>query len=321
MSNSKALAVLGDLKPFTTLPFESVPEKPLIPHPYFDTEAIELKMKSQHFGELNIHYRKYGSGPPLLLLHGLMTTGYSWRYALQPLGEHYTLYVPDLPGAGRSDKPLNVTYHAIQVARWIAEFQQAAGIRGCRVIGNSMAGYLCLILGLIDPHAMSHLVNLHSPGIPEARFYALRAVTAIPGVRSLFTWVVQRDPIRWAHKNVHYYDERLKSLEEAHEYGDPLMTKEGAWAFTKYMTETMRPGPMKALQKKLRLRMSDGMKYPAKLLLVYAENDPLVPSHIGDVFAREIHGAKLIKLSQASHFAHVDAVDRFVPPVLQFLSG
>jgi pimeloyl-ACP methyl ester carboxylesterase len=57
------------------------------------------------------------------------------------------------------------------------------------------------------------------------------------------------------------------------------------------------------------------------LLLLYAERDPMVPARFGDVLAAAIPDATLIRLPEASHFAHVDAVERFVPPVLQFLKG
>jgi pimeloyl-ACP methyl ester carboxylesterase len=45
----------------------------------------------------------------------------------------------------------------------------------------------------------------------------------------------------------------------------------------------------------------------------------MVPARFGDVFADLIPSATLVRLPDASHFAHVDAVDRFVPPVLDFL--
>lgn len=57
------------------------------------------------------------------------------------------------------------------------------------------------------------------------------------------------------------------------------------------------------------------------LLLLYAERDPMVPPRFGDVLAARIPGAQLIRLAEASHFAHVDAVERFIPPVLAFLTA
>jgi hypothetical protein len=49
------------------------------------------------------------------------------------------------------------------------------------------------------------------------------------------------------HRNVHYFDEELKSLEEAHAYGDPLATPEGSRAFACYLAETMKEGVARVL--------------------------------------------------------------------------
>src|SRR6185436_4909264 len=90
-------------RPFKRLPFEQIPARPRRPHPYAETPAREVTTRSPRLGTLRIHYRETGSGPPLLLVHGLMTTSYSWRYVLEPLGRHFRLIVPDLPGCGRSE--------------------------------------------------------------------------------------------------------------------------------------------------------------------------------------------------------------------------
>ena len=233
-------------QPFKRGRFEDLPNKPRVPHVYGDAEQLTVRVRSVGFGDMDVHVRRFGSGPPLLLVHGFMTTSYSWRYAFEPLGEHYTCFAPDLPGTGRSDKPLDVSYEPAEIARWIGELQAALGIVGCKTIGNSMGVYLCLHLALQDAKAMSRLVVLHAPGIPELRLSAARVVFAMPGTHMLLRWLVRRKPLRWVHKNVHYYDESLKSMEEAREYGEPLRKYAGAEAFSKYLRETMGIVPMKA---------------------------------------------------------------------------
>jgi pimeloyl-ACP methyl ester carboxylesterase len=59
--------------------------------------------------------------------------------------------------------------------------------------------------------------------------------------------------------------------------------------------------------------------FPVPLLLLYAKQDPMVPPRFGRAFAAAIPSATLIELDEASHFAHVDAVERFLPPTLAFL--
>ena len=304
--------------PFARGRFEDLPERPRIPHPYFETRSEDVPVTTEALGPMRAHVRVHGSGPPLLLVHGLMTSSYSWRYVLEPLGRRFTLYVPDLPGAGRSDRPLGAPYSPVVLVEWLGALQRALGIRGERVIGNSMGGYLCMRLALSDPEAMSRLVNVHSPGVPEARLYALGVALAVPGARALLSRWIQRQPLRWAHANVHYWDESLKSLEEAHEYGDPLATPDGVRAFLQYLGETMAVGPIRDFQRQLRARQARGETFPVPLLHLYARRDPMVPPRFGEILAART-GAKIVWLDEASHFAHVDAVERFLPPVLEFL--
>jgi len=305
--------------PFQRGKFEELPELPRVPHGFFATRAEEVPVTTPALGVTRAHVRVHGSGPPLLLIHGLMTTSYSWRYMLEPLGQRYTLYIPDLPGAGRSE-PGAGAYHPDALAAWIGALMGELGIRGAPVIGNSMGGYLCMRLALRDPGAMSRLVNAHSPGVPEARLYALKGLLGVPGMKSLLSRIIRKDPLRWVHKNVHYFDETLKSLEEAHEYGDPLATDAGRWAFIRYLTQTMSVGDVRRFQNELKARLARGEAFPIPMLLIYARKDPMVPPRFGDVMAART-GAPLVWLERGSHFAHVDAPDEFLPPVLEFLNS
>jgi pimeloyl-ACP methyl ester carboxylesterase len=305
--------------PFVPVAFDSLPARPRVPHPYFESEAHETVVDSAHFGRHRIHWRSYGSGPPLLLLHGLMTSSYSFRYVLEPLGARYRVIVPDLPGCGRSAAP-DVRYTAPALARWIGEMVDALGIRGCDAVGNSMGGYLCMRAVLGDATLFSRLVNVHSPGIPEPRLWALRVLTAVPGVRAGLARFVRRDPRRWAHRNVHYRDETLKSQEEAEEYGKPLGTTEGARAFTRYLAETLDPSDMGDFVRTLERRRHAGQAFPVPLLLLYSRQDPMVPPRVGEALSALLPGAPLVWLEGSSHFAHVDTPQEFLEPVLAFLN-
>ena len=310
---------MSDVVPFRRGRFEELPDAPRVPHPYFATRAEVVRVETAALGPVDTHVRIHGAGPPLLLVHGLMTSSYSWRYVLEPLGARWTLYMPDLPGNGRSSVPPG-RYHPDAFVEWLGGLIAALGVRGAPAVGNSMGGYLAMRLALRDPGAMSRLVNIHSPGVPEWRLYALRAATAVPGVRALIARMARRSPERWVHRNVHYWDESLKSREEAREYGAPLATREGARAFVKHLSEVMAPGPVRAFQRELRARRARGEAFPIPLLLVYAERDPMVPARFGDVMA-ERTGAPLVRLAEASHFAHVDDPGAFVDAAMEFLAA
>ena len=306
-------------RPFQRGRFADLPDKPRRPHRYFDSPAREVVVTSGAFGAVRTHYRELGSGPPLLLVHGLMTTSYSWRYVMDDLARDHRVIVPDLPGAGRSDKP-DAPYGCAALARFVLDFQAALGLRGCLAVGNSMGGFVCMRAALADRGAFARLVNLHSPGAPSGRYLALHAALSVPGARAALSWWIRRSPRRWAHRNVHYFDESLKSLEEAAEYGDPLATRAGADAFIHYLHDTFAPADLAAFVGELRTRRDAGQAFPMPLLLLYSRQDPLVLPEIGAQLAALVPDARLEWLEDTSHFAHVDTPEAVLASLRAFLA-
>jgi len=306
--------------PFVRGRFEELPELPRLPHAYARSIARDVAVNSKHFGNIRAHVREFGNGPPLLLVHGLMTTSYSYRYVLERLGLKYRLLVPDLPGCGSSDKP-DTTYGPAELATFIGELVDALGIRGCVTVGNSMGGYLCMRAALRDPTLFSKLVNVHSPAFPELRLHAMNFLLKVPGVAAGLSAFVRRDPLRWVHKNVHYFDESLKSLEEAHAYGDPLATTEGVRAFTRYLRDAMSARGLGEFTNELAQRKQQNLAFPIPLCLIYSRHDPLVSPTVAERLAPLIPDAKLHWLENTSHLAHVDTPDAVADVVEAFFAN
>jgi pimeloyl-ACP methyl ester carboxylesterase len=302
-------------KPFAQLPFAEVPEAPRVAHPFLALPERELEMESRPFGRMRVRYRELGDGEPLLLVHGLMTSSYSWRYVIEPLSARWRVIVPDLPGAGRSDKP-DASYALDALGAWIGEFQSAVGARGCAVVGNSLGGLLCMRLALDDPGAMSALLNVHSPAFPDARLRALHFGLSVSGSYAVLSWMIRRDLLRWAHGNVHYRDETLKSLEEARVYAEPLASEEGRRAFARWLHESLAPSGLSRFVADLRAR-----GFPVPLRLVYAREDPMVPPSVGPRLAALVPDAELVWLEDASHFAQVDQPAALVREIHRFFAG
>lgn len=305
------------LRPFQRLPFEELPDLPRRPHIYFETEERTLEMSSAPFGPMRVHVREHGQGPPLLLIHGLMTSSYSFRYLIEPLGQHFRVVVPDLPGAGRSEKP-DTAYSGTALAAWIGELVDALDIRGSAVVGNSLGGYLCMRAALADPALFGGLVDMHSPGFPEPRISLLHGALAVPGTRAALAWWVRRDPERWAHAHVHYYDESLKSREEAREYGTALADTAGSRAFVRYLSDALSPDELRGFVRSLEQLRARREPFPVPLLMMYAKEDPMVPPDVGRRLHGLVPGAEMVWLEQSSHFCHVDSPERVVEVVLRF---
>jgi pimeloyl-ACP methyl ester carboxylesterase len=303
--------------PFEQLPFAEVPEKPVVPHSFFEGRFETVRVETRPFGPLEVRTVRYGSGPPLVLVHGFMTTSYSFRYLFEPLKDRFELVMFDLVGAGESSKPRG-SYHPDNIADAIGDTLGALGVRGAPMIGNSLGGYLALRLALRDPGAIGRLCCLHPPGLPTPRMFALRAaLDLLPRSHALTRWLVRRDPRRWVHTNVHYFDETLKSREEHREYARPLETDDGLDAFVRMLDETMSVRAMQVFERDLEAR---GTRFPIPLQLVYARKDPMVPPVVGERLARLLPTAEMVWLDNASHFAHVDAPAAFLRAAVPFLT-
>ena len=127
------------------------------------------------------HYLESGSGPPLLLLHGLGASGFSWRDNIGALSRLFRVVAPDLPPHGRSPAPLNGDYSLAGQVKGIIGFMDLLGISKAALAGNSLGGGLALLLAHDFPERVSALVLL-APAAALTRlpyiFYPLR----LPGL-------------------------------------------------------------------------------------------------------------------------------------------
>jgi pimeloyl-ACP methyl ester carboxylesterase len=306
------------MTPFAQGPFADLPLLPRIPHRFYALAEERVTTSSAGLGVVEWSLRRVGSGPPLLLIHGLMTTGYSWRYVVDALAEHFTVFIPDLPGAGRTVTPEGRLSPGV-MADAIAALIEALGIRGCPVVGNSMGGYLCMHLALRHPDMLSRLLVLHAPGIPEARLYTLWLALRLPGAQALLGALVRWNPLRWAHRNVHYFDESLKSVEEAKEYGEPLVSAVGLSGFYRQLRDMMDVRQIADFVRTLEARRAANQGFGLPLLLLYARADPMVPPRVGPALAALIPDARLAWAEEGSHFLHVDRPALFLSEAVPFL--
>src|ERR1700732_3525605 len=95
--------------------------------------AVPLDIED-HWITLNgarMRYLRSGSGPPLLLLHGLLGYSFSWRFALPVLAEKATVYALDMPGVGFSDRPPNANGSFRAQAERLLRFLDSLGVESC----------------------------------------------------------------------------------------------------------------------------------------------------------------------------------------------
>jgi pimeloyl-ACP methyl ester carboxylesterase len=105
-----------------------LPAKGPWPHPYYEVPDafvdVSFDDEQSHARRVRVRYETLGDGPPLVLVHGLMTSFYSWRFVLEPLAPRYRIFVPDLIGSGATDKPADLVYSVANDARFLAAYEQ-----------------------------------------------------------------------------------------------------------------------------------------------------------------------------------------------------
>ncbi len=109
-----------------------------------------------------------GSGPPLVLLHGLSGSRLWWRKNIPALSQHFTVYTVDLIGYGRSNfqLPLSFDDSADLLETWMNSLE----LPQVDVIGHSMGGQTAVHLVARHPQRVSKLVLAASSGMVRARF-------------------------------------------------------------------------------------------------------------------------------------------------------
>src|ERR1700745_1327262 len=92
-----------------------------------------------------MRYLRTGSGPALILLHGLLAYSFSWRFTMPALAPYATVYAPDLIGAGFSDRPVGLDRSMRGTARRLLRFIQGLGISSFDLLGTSHGGAVAMM--------------------------------------------------------------------------------------------------------------------------------------------------------------------------------
>jgi pimeloyl-ACP methyl ester carboxylesterase len=120
-------------------------------------------------GGYRLHYFEAGpaggGGTPLVLVHGLGARGEDWAAMIPALAaKGFHVYVPDLLGYGRSQKP-DVSYSISLQEQTVAQFMQVMHVPRADVGGWSMGGWVAMKLALDHPEMVDRLIVYDSAGI------------------------------------------------------------------------------------------------------------------------------------------------------------
>ncbi|MFC7392331.1 alpha/beta fold hydrolase [Scopulibacillus cellulosilyticus] len=133
---------------------------------------------------VQIYYEKHGHAhqnhPVLIMVHGYLSSTFSFRSLIPYLKEQYNIYALDLPGFGQSEKSMTFVYSLDNYAKLVLAFIEAMNIKHAVLIGHSMGGQICLNAAKKDPEHILRVVCLSASGYMGKVKSSLRFASYIP---------------------------------------------------------------------------------------------------------------------------------------------
>jgi len=135
---------------------------------YLHEDFSGIDSRYVHIDGIRVHYLCEGpkDGPPVVLIHGLGSNAEDWRN-LAPyfVSAGFRVYIPDLPGYGRSQKPTGFSYSIHDEAAVVVEFLDAMGLKQVDLGGWSMGGWIVQLVAADHPERVARLMLFDSVGL------------------------------------------------------------------------------------------------------------------------------------------------------------
>ena len=141
------------------------------------TSSVELRHIEIHGHRVG--YRSGGSGPVIVLIHGMAGSSATWRFVMPALAEHFTVVAPDLVGHGESEKPRG-DYSLGAFASGVRDLLLALGHERATLVGQSLGGGVAMQFAYQFPERCERLVLVSSGGLGDEVNLLLRLL-ALPG--------------------------------------------------------------------------------------------------------------------------------------------
>jgi len=211
---------------------------------YVDLAATTKPGRLVEVDGVNLHYVEAGSGPPLLLLHGLNGSTFSFRLLMPLLTPHFRTVALDLMGFGYSDRPQERGYSLGAQARLVAGFLDALDIDRASVLGHSLGGAIAMRLALDFPERVDRLILASSASDSEMRrgLRSSRLVRPLLPVVAAFT--VQNQRFRRMSLRSSCYDPAFVTPEVIEGYLAPTRVKGHLRALGSLMVDRRRDPPL-----------------------------------------------------------------------------
>jgi 4,5:9,10-diseco-3-hydroxy-5,9,17-trioxoandrosta-1(10),2-diene-4-oate hydrolase len=264
-------------------------------------------------GDITLHYNDAGQGECLVMLHGGGPGASGWSNFRGNVGEmskHYRTLLIDMPGFGKSDKPLYTEGHGAYTARAIKNLLDELKIQKAHFIGNSLGGHSSLAFALHYPEHTGRVIVM-APA--TANFVAVTSPMPSEGVKALQSYYRPPGPspekLRAFIQTLVYDSSFLTEEILAERYKSSIEPETMAW-----MKEMgPRPGRVERLDR-------DFEKIQTPVLLVWGREDRVVPLDGALYMLQKLQNASLHVFPKCGHWAMVERPQEFNTVCLNFLA-
>lgn len=260
-----------------------------------------------------LYHESFGQGDPVILIHGLGGSSYTWRHIRDSLATRHRVIVIDLKGHGRSPKPRDDAYSLFDQADLVAAFILDQDLRNVTLVGNSFGGGVALVTAgrLIDEGngRLERLVLLDSVAYPQRLpFYV--AILRVPLIGPLaMSLLSPRKAVEMVLEKTFYDDDAIPE-DAIEEYARALREPGGRHA----LIQTAR-----LVTKNMEKLTDTYARIDVPTLIVWGRDDEIVPLRVGRRLQRELPDADLRIIPECGHAPQEECHTRVLPLIEAFL--
>jgi pimeloyl-ACP methyl ester carboxylesterase len=262
-----------------------------------------------------ISYTKAGTGPAMLLIHGLGGTRRTWRHLIPSLARTHTVIAPDLPGHGGSDPPAG-DYSLGAHACALRDLMLTLGYARASIVGHSLGGGVALQSAYQFPERIERVVLISSGGLGAEVNPLLRAATlpgadtVVAGLSTIPAALTQRLfavlPALIGHSDARALADVLRGLTDEHQRRAFLRT---ARTVIDWRGQTVSANRQLDLLSEV------------PLLVAWGANDKTIPPQHHHALAERVPHAVTVEIADAGHYPHETAPAQLLSALQTFLAA
>jgi pimeloyl-ACP methyl ester carboxylesterase len=264
-----------------------------------------------------VAYRLIGSGPPIVLIHGITSSSATWEPVARALAESHTVLAPDLLGHGASAKPRG-DYSMGAFASGIRDLVVSLELGPATIVGHSLGGGVAMQFSYQFPERSQRLALVGSGGLGSQVHLLLRAAT-LPGSELVIPLLASTRLLSAGAALGGVLDRvglrpRNDITEMARGHAS-LADPETRAAFVQTLRASVDPTGQ-------RVRATDRLYLATQmpLLIIWGARDRIIPVAHGHAAHELVPGSRLEVFDQAGHFVYLDEPTRFVSALQDWIS-